>query len=114
MSYSIIQLKQLIKTNPTEFTQIINNHISEASLLSAAVELLDEISDESLTVPLLKRFLKHVHAAVRESALMATSSIFMDKKPPADIFDRVKVIAKSDPAVQVRECAADLLKDFEK
>ena len=114
MSYSIIQLKHLVKTNPTEFIQVISNHISEAMLLSAAVELIDEIQDESLTVPVLKRFLKHVHAAVRESALLSASSVFMDKKPPAEILDRIKIIAKNDPASQVREYAADLLKEFEK
>lgn len=114
MSYSIIQLKQLVKTNQTEFIQIISNHISEAMLLSAAVELIDEITDESLTIPLLKRFLKHVHAAVRESALLATSSVFIEKKPPAEILDRIKNIAKSDPSPQVREYASDLLKEFEK
>lgn len=108
MVYTIVQYRQLAKSNPTELIQLINN-ISNIPLLVSIVEVLDEIDDESLVLPVFKRLLKHIHAQVREGALTALFSFYKNKKLPIDILDRVKTISKSDPSPDVRDYASDLL-----
>ena len=113
MGYSVNQLKQLAKNNPEEFLQIINN-MSDVFTLTFAVEIMgEEITDESRMLPIIRRLLKHIHALVREGALYAVSSFYGNKKPPTDILERMKVMSQVDPSPGVKECASDLLKDFE-
>lgn len=114
MSFSISQLKQLSENNPEELAKLINNNISEIFILSDALELLGESSiDESIVLPIFKRMLKHIHVNIRESALLAISSFYINKKPDVDILDRVKNISKNDPSYDLRDLATDCLKKFE-
>lgn len=113
MGYSTAQLKQIAQDNPEELIQIITSYISDVQILVPAIEILAETKiGENLILPVIKRLLRHIHASVRESALIAVSSFYIDKELPVDILDRVKIISKSDPSSIVKSCAADILEDF--
>jgi hypothetical protein len=110
MNYSKKQLKQIANKSPEELSQIITNNISEIGLITDVLELFgDEIRDEAIAEPILKKLLKHVHATIRESALLAVDSFYESKKPTQDILDRVKAMSKTDPSGYVKECAKDLI-----
>ena len=106
------QIKQLAK-NPKDLIQVINN-ISNIKELSTAIEVLgEEVKDEALILPILKRFLKHVHLKIRESALLAVSTFYDNKKLNPDILSRVMTISKSDPSSDIRDYATDILREFD-
>ena len=111
MDYSITQLQSLAKNNQQELINIINSNNINISTLTMAVEILGEkISDEILVLPIFKRLLKHIHADVRESTILAILSFYSNNKViPIDIFNKLKIIVKSDPSPNVRDCCCDLL-----
>lgn len=114
MSYTDNQLNDLAKTNPKELSRILSSPNADIRMLTSGAEILGgEVEDESLVLPALRILLKHVHATVREGAMMGISSHYLSKKPPADILDRLKIMAKSDPSPTIKEFATTMLKDFE-
>ena len=113
MSYSTNQLKAFVQDNPKELARIITSPSADTHMLTVGAELLGEVSDERIVLPALRQLLKHIHVLVREGAMTGISSFYIDKRPPADIIDRLTIIAKSDPAPSLRDYAESLLKDFE-
>src|SRR5271155_5423544 len=115
MSYSRFQLTALAKTNPKELIRIITSPNSDTHALTFGAEILgEEVKDESLVLPALRRLLKHVNAVVREGAMIGVSSFYMDRQPPQDVLDRLKIISVEDPSPSCKECATALLEEFGK
>lgn len=115
MKYSQIQLKALCKSNQKEFVRLLISPGGDVNTLSLGVEILSEESTDAETVvPVFRFLLKHVHAAVREGAMMAIASFFIDKQAPADILDRLKAMSLNDPSPNLKQFAGDLLKDLSK
>jgi hypothetical protein len=112
MNYSQNQLKTLSESNPKELARIITSPNADIHMLTVGAELLGESTDERIVLPTLRQLLKHVHALVREGAMTGLSSFYMDKKPPQDVLDRVRTMAKSDPSPNNKEFAATLLAEW--
>jgi hypothetical protein len=114
LSYSETQLKVLAKEDPQQLVKILNNlDKTDITTLTFGAEVLgEEVSDETIVLPIFKKLLKHIHALVREGAMLGVSSFYADKAPPADILDRLKIISTNDPSPMLKEYAKDLLKDF--
>lgn len=113
MNYSQNQLKTLVQSNPKELARVITSPNPDTHLLAIGAELLGDVSDERIVLPALRQLLKHVHALVREGAMTGLSSFYIEKKPPQDILDRLRVMIKTDPSNDLREYAQSLLKNFE-
>lgn len=113
MSYSQNQLKALAQNNPKELARIITSPNADTHTLTFGAELLGEIADERIVLPTLRQLLKHVNAVVREGAMMGLSAFYMERKPPQDVIERLRVMAKSDPSPSNKEFADTILKDFE-
>jgi len=114
MSYSNQQLQDLAQTNPQELIKIINNqYIADIKTVAMAVEILgEEVKDESVVLPIIQKLLKHVHMLIRESAIICISSFYVERPPPQDIVDRLRVILKNDPSHDIRDLVSDILKDL--
>jgi hypothetical protein len=113
MNYTENQLTQLAKTNPKELARILISPNASTHTLTFGAELLGgEVADEALVLPVLRQLIKHVNAIVREGAAIGISSFYMDKKPPADILERLKRMAASDPSPTLKEYAKSMLEDF--
>jgi hypothetical protein len=114
MSYSEIQIKDLAQNNPKELIRILTSPNVDTHMLTFGAELLGaEVSDETLVLPALRRLLKHINAVVREGAMAGVSSFYLDRKPPQDVLDKLKIMTKADPSPTIREYAQNLLEDFE-
>ena len=113
MNYSQNQLKALVDTNPKELARVITSPNSGTHLLAVGAELLGDVTDERIVLPALRQLLKHVHALVREGAMTGLSSFYLERKPPQDILERLRVMTKNDPSPDLREYAQSLLKNFE-
>lgn len=112
MSYSQNQLKLMAQSNPKELARILTSPNSDVSTLTFGAELLGE-AEERIALPALKQLLKHVHAVVREGAMMGLSALYMERKPPQDVLDKLRSMAKADPSPSNKEFAETLLNDFE-
>ncbi len=113
MNYTDNQLKSLANNNPKELIRILNSPNANVKVLSCGAEILcEEITDETVVCPVLKKLLKHVHATVRESAMIGISAFYTSSVPPSDIIDRLKIMATNDPSPSLKEIALDLLKVF--
>lgn len=112
MSYSQNQLKTLAQNNPKELARIITSPNADTHVLTFGAELLGEVTDEQIVLPALRQLLKHVHALVREGAMMGVSSFYMEKRPPQDIIERLRMIATNDPSPSLRGDAKALLDEF--
>lgn len=112
MSYSQNQLKAIAQSNPKELARIITSPNADTHMLTFGAELLGE-ADERIALPALRQLLKHVHALVREGAIMGISSLYMNKKPPQDIIERLRTIANNDPSPSLRGDAKALLDEFQ-
>ena len=114
MSYTTAQLKIIAKKDPHELVRIINNlDTTDIATLTFGVEILgEEVADEVIVLPVLRRLLKHIHSIVREGAMLGVSSFYMDKKPPVEILDKLKQMSINDPSPMLKEYAKDLLEDF--
>jgi hypothetical protein len=114
MSYSDNQLKLLAQSDPTELARILNNPNTSIRALTFGAELLgEEITDETITVPILKKLLKHVNAIVREGAMIGISAFYNRTLPSEEILDRLKIMSNNDPSPSLREMARELLSSFE-
>lgn len=114
MSYSQSQLESIAKSNPKELIRILNSSNADIPTLAIGAELLGELPDENVTVPILRKLLKHVNAVVRESAMIGISAFYTKNKPPQDILDKLGYISKTDPSTTNKEFAETILKDFNK
>jgi hypothetical protein len=116
MSYSNQQLQELAQTDPQELIKIINNHYkTDIKTMALAIEILgEEVKDEAVVLPIVRKCLKHVHVLLRESAILCALSFYTEKSLPEDIVDRLKIIAKNDPSNDVKDLANAILKDFGK
>lgn len=114
MMYSENELKDLAQKNPKELSRILISPNSDIQTLTFGAELLGgEITDETLVVAPFRMLLKHIHATVREGAMIGVEAFYADKKPPQDILDRLKLMSKMDPSPVLKEMAKDLLSTFE-
>ena len=114
MNYSQNQLKQLAQNNPRELARILTSPNADIHTLTFGAELLGETSDERIALPSLRQLLKHINAVVREGAMMGLSSLYMERKPPQDVLEKLRLMAKSDPSPSCKEFADSLLSDFGK
>lgn len=113
MNYSPNQLKSLAQSNPKELARVVTSPNADTHMLTVGAEFLGEVSDERIALPAFRQLLKHVHALVREGAMTGLSSFYLERKPPSDILDRLRTMAKSDPSNNLRDYAQSLLQDFE-
>ena len=113
MNYSPNQLKELVQSNPKELARVITSPNSDTHMLAVGAELLGDVSDERIVLPALRQLLKHVHALVREGAMTGLSSFYLEKKPPQDILERLRVMSKNDPSPDLKEYAQSLIAIFE-
>jgi hypothetical protein len=94
--------------------RIITSPNADIHMLAFGAELLGaEVMDETIVLPALRRLLKHIHALVREGAMNGVSSFYMERKPPQDVLDRLRIMAHADPSPTIKEYSQALLKDFE-
>jgi hypothetical protein len=114
MIYSKNQLTSLAHDNPKELMRILTSPDVDVATLTYGVEIMGgEVSDDELTLPVFRKLLRHVHAVVREGAMMGVSAFFSNKTLPQDLLDRLKVMAHSDPSPSNKAYARDLLDDFQ-
>jgi vesicle coat complex subunit len=114
MNYSDNQLTALAQKNPKELARILSSPNADIRMLTYGAEILGgEVNDEEVVLPVLKLLLKHMNAIVREGALLGVSSFFINKKPPADILEKLKAMSIGDPSPTIKDTAKGLLKDFE-
>lgn len=112
MSYSQDQLRKLAENDIPKFIKLLNNPSSDTYTLSIGAEILgEEIADEAISLPVLRKLLRHVNAVVREGAVIGITALFINKQFPADILERVKDISENDPSPSLRAYASDILKD---
>lgn len=114
MSYSENQLKDLANSNPKELARIITSPNTDIRSLSFGAEFLggQEI-EEDIVLPALRQLLKHINAIVREGAMVGLSNFYVDKKPPQDILDKLRLMSVNDPSPTLKDFSKSLLKDFE-
>jgi hypothetical protein len=114
MTYSENELKDLAQKNPKELSRILISPNSDVHTLTFGAELLGgEVTDESLVLPPFRMLLKHIHATVREGAMIGVAAFYSEKKPPQDILDRLKTMSKIDPSPVLKEMAKDLIVTYE-
>jgi hypothetical protein len=114
MNYTDHQLTTLAQTNPKELAHILISPNADVRTLTSGAEILGgEVKDEALVLPVFRMLIKHVNAIVREGAAIGISTFYMDKLPPQDILDRLKVMSNGDPSPTLKEYAKTILKDFE-
>lgn len=115
MSYSENQLNALAKDNPKELARYLTSSLADVPTLTCGAEVLGaEVKDEEIVLPVFKRLLKHVNAIVREGVMLGISAFYLDKKPPQEIVDRLRVMSKNDPSPANRDTASSLLEDYSK
>ena len=115
MNYSENQLTQLAKTNPRALAQILISPNADTRVLTFGAEILGgEVTDEEIVLPVLRVLLKHVNAIVREGACIGVSSFYMDKRPPRDVMDKLKLMSTNDPSPAIKDYAKVMLQDYEK
>jgi hypothetical protein len=113
MSHSQNQLKELARENPKQLARILSSPNADVVTLTYGAELLGgEISDEDIVLPVLRLLLKHINAVVREGAIIGLSSFYINKSPPRDILDRLRILSKQDPSPTIKEYAKSVLDDF--
>ena len=114
MSYSKTQLVTLAKTNPKELIRSLISPNADIHMLISGAEILgEEVTDEVLVLPVFRQLLKHVNATVREASAIGISSFYLEKKPPQDILDKLKVMSANDPSPNLKDYIRTILKDFE-
>lgn len=117
--YSANQLIELSRNKPKELVRVLTSPNMDIRTLTNGVEILGcDVSDEELVIPVLRSFLRHVNALVRESATIATIGFYNqdgreNDMPPRDILDRMRQIANSDPLLILREQAQGILEELE-
>jgi hypothetical protein len=114
MKYSDNQLKALAATNPKELISILNSPHADVSTLTFGAEILGgEVSDESLTLPVFRKLMRHVNAVVREGSLIGIEAFYSaETPPPQDILDKLKAMSNNDPSLVIKNLSKDLLKEY--
>lgn len=113
MTYNETQLKSLAQSNPKELARILTSPNANTRMLTFGAEILgEEVRDEEIVLPVLRQLLKHVNAIVREGALIGATAFFIDRIPPQDILDKLKMMSSSDPSPAVKDTAKQLLEDL--
>lgn len=113
MIYTSSQLNNLAQNSPEELVQILISPGTDIKVLVTGAELLcDEITDETVILPVIKILLKHKHALVRESAVIGLAGFYSNRKPPKEILDILIYISTNDPFVQLKNYAKDIIKDM--
>jgi len=113
MSYSSAQLQGIAKRDIKELIHIIDHSGSDINTLEIAIEILSDESDsEECVLPILNRFLKHVHVLVREASMVGVTTFYAGKSPPKEILSRLEVISNNDPSSYLRDFAKDILNEF--
>jgi hypothetical protein len=112
MSYSNDQLRKLAQSDVPKFIRILNNPSSDTHTLTMGAEILgEEIADETISLPVFRKLLRHINAIVREGAIIGIMALFFDRRIPTDILERVRDMSKTDPSPSLRICAEELLKN---
>jgi hypothetical protein len=114
MKFSDVQLTALAKSKPEELARILTTPKTDIRTLSFGIEILaTEAVVEDIVLPPLKMLLKHVHAVVREGALIGVQAFYgANRRPPADIIARLASIAEHDPSPACKELAHDLIQEW--
>lgn len=113
MSYSSEQLQALAQNDVSKLIKILNNPNSDIHTLTIGAEILgEEISNEELALPTLKKLLRHINAIVREGAIIGIMALFFDKRLPEDILEMIQNICQNDPSPGLKQYAEDILKDY--
>ena len=112
MAYSEQQLTNLAKNNPKELARFLTSPNADANTLTFGAELLGEVKDEKIVLPILRRLLKHVNALVREGAMLGVSAFYLDERPAEDIVERLRAIFANDPSPACRDCAETMLEGY--
>jgi vesicle coat complex subunit len=114
MNYSHSQLSQLARDNPQKFIEIANNQTkTDIKTISMAIDVLgEEIHNEAIVLPIIRRSLKHIHVMIRESAIICAASFYSGKQLPQEIVEKLKAISINDPSPDIKELATNTLKDF--
>jgi hypothetical protein len=103
----------MAKTNPKMLVNVLKDTATDNITLTYGVEILgNEIKDEDLVLPVLKKLLNHQNVVVREGACIGISAFYVDKVPPDDILNKLKTMSKSDPSPIIKEIAEYTLQDF--
>jgi hypothetical protein len=113
MIYSRNQMMAMAQNNPAELAKILSSPDADVHTLTFGAELLgEEVTDETLVLPVLRRLLKHFNAIVREGAVAGVASFYYEKMPPQDILDRLEEMRKGDPSPSIKEYISSLMEDF--
>jgi len=113
MSYSRAQLISIAKKDIKELIRIIDINRANIKILADAIEVLgEEAGGGEDIIPILSRYLKHIHLLIREAAMNAVFSFYDGKVLSKGIKDRLEVISNNDPSSDLREFASDLLEKF--
>jgi hypothetical protein len=108
-------LSNLANQNPKELSRLLTSPNTNIKILSVGVEILGgEVGDETLTLPVFKKLLKHINAVVREAAMIGVSAFYTNKTPPFEIIQQLQFMLEEDPSPNIKNYAAALLEDFDK
>lgn len=114
MTYTDTQLVQLAQDSPKELARALISPSANVQMLTVGAEILgSEVKDEAIVLPVLRILLGHMNAQVREGACIGVSSFYMDKTPPVDIVDRLRLMSNSDPSLIIRDYSKTLLQDYQ-
>ncbi len=103
------QLINLAQNNPKQLVKLLQT-TTDTTTLSNAIEILaEEVSDESIVLPLIKILLRHTNAIVREGACSAVSSFYYERQIPSEILDRLTNMSQHDPSLIIKKYTEDLL-----
>lgn len=113
MTYSNTQLVHLAQTSPQELIKILISPNVDTKVLASGVEVFcGEVKDEKLVLSAIRTLLKHKNALVRESAIIGVTEFYVNKPPPQDILDKLKLISNVDPSPFVKEYAGDVFDKY--
>jgi hypothetical protein len=113
MIYTDNQLVHLAQNNPKELVRLLNNPHTTTKMLVVGIEILSlEVLDESLVLPILRLFTKHINASVRESACIGIATFYERKTLPTDLVDRLKIMSTTDPSPSIKEITKEILNNL--
>lgn len=109
LTYSYNQLTEIYKKSPNNLAKLLLQS-SNVHTISDGIEILsNECSDEDVVLPVLKKFLSHIHVLVREAACNAVSSFYSASSPPEEIIGKLKTMSETDPSGIIKSLATDIL-----
>ena len=112
LTHSYNQLVEIYKKDPNNLVKLLSQS-NNAHTLSDGIEILsNECDNEDIVLPILKKFLSHIHVLVRESACNAVSSFYSASNPPEEIISKIKCMSESDPSSIVKSLSLDILSNI--